>query len=142
MRLLHCTGDGKFSLVEYIGDEVPRYAILSHVWRANNAEEVTFKDLMEGRGEEKPGYRKIQFCGEQATQDDIEYFWVDTCCTIQSHHRYLCPTKVAAYAAEDGGRMYIAIQYKCSNFALLSHLFIKESLFHTLIPDPNLVQRA
>ncbi|EUC43035.1 hypothetical protein COCMIDRAFT_7446 [Bipolaris oryzae ATCC 44560] len=28
----------------------------------------------------KPSYKKIRFCGEQAQQDGLQYFWVDTCC--------------------------------------------------------------
>lgn len=28
----------------------------------------------------KVGWRKIQFCAEQAKEDGLEYFWVDTCC--------------------------------------------------------------
>jgi hypothetical protein len=28
----------------------------------------------------KAGWRKIQFCAEQAAADGFEYFWVDTCC--------------------------------------------------------------
>jgi hypothetical protein len=138
MRLLHITTSGNLGLKEFF-DTIPPYAILSHRWEE---EEVTLEDLTKSKATGKKGYKKIELCCAQAAKDGFEYVWVDTCCTIQSHHRYFCPTKVAAYAAEDGGRMYIAIQYKCSNVALLSHLFIKESLFHTLIPDPNLVQRA
>jgi hypothetical protein len=36
--------------------------------------------MMNGTGKSKAGYEKILFCGEQAACDDIEYFWVDTCC--------------------------------------------------------------
>jgi hypothetical protein len=32
----------------------------------------------------KAGYRKIQFCGEQARHDGLQYFWVDTCCIDKS----------------------------------------------------------
>lgn len=28
----------------------------------------------------KPGYEKIRFCGAQAGQDGLQYFWIDTCC--------------------------------------------------------------
>ena len=31
-----------------------------------------------------PGYNKIRFCGEQARRDDLQYFWVDTCCIDKS----------------------------------------------------------
>jgi hypothetical protein len=77
MRLLECNNDGEFSLIEYFGDETPRYAILSHTWGAG---EVTFRDLMDGTGKCKAGYGKIRFCGERAKRDGLQYFWVDTCC--------------------------------------------------------------
>src|SRR5436190_15715650 len=83
MRLLKFEGDGEFSLIEFIGDKIPPYAILSHTWGADG-EEVTFKDLMEGTGKSKAGYQKIRFCGEQAATDGLQYFWVDTCCIDKS----------------------------------------------------------
>ncbi|KAH7065088.1 NACHT domain-containing protein [Macrophomina phaseolina] len=45
-----------------------------------DAEEVTFEDLAYRTGKDKAGYRKIQLCAEQARQDGLQYFWVDTCC--------------------------------------------------------------
>jgi hypothetical protein len=83
MRLLRLEDDGGFSLVEYFGRDIPPYAILSHTWGADN-EEVTFKDLMEGKGKSKTGYRKLIFCRKQAAKDNLQYFWVDTCCIDKS----------------------------------------------------------
>ena len=77
MRLLERHNDGEFSLVEHFGDAKPPYAILSHTW---GAEEVTFKDIIDGTGKSKVGYEKILFCGECARNDSLQYFWVDTCC--------------------------------------------------------------
>ena len=80
MRLLECNNTGKFSLTkDFVGDNVPQYAILSHTWGVDT-EEVTFKDLIEGTGKRKAGYEKVRFCGEQAKRDGLQYFWVDTCC--------------------------------------------------------------
>lgn len=79
MRLLRIEEDGEFRLVEYVGRDIPRYAILSHTWGADR-EEVSFKDLTEGIGRGKIGYRKISFCGKQAAKDGLQFFWVDTCC--------------------------------------------------------------
>ncbi|KAH8693449.1 hypothetical protein GQ44DRAFT_635100, partial [Phaeosphaeriaceae sp. PMI808] len=62
-----------------------RYAILSHTWGADT-EEVTFDDLTNGTAKDKPGYEKIQFCKEQATQDGLEWFWIDTCCCPSLAH--------------------------------------------------------
>ena len=77
MRLLQDIGQERLSLVEKHESDSPRYAILSHTW---GAEEVTFKDLIEGTGKNKAGYEKIEFCRKQAASDDLIYFWVDTCC--------------------------------------------------------------
>jgi hypothetical protein len=83
MRLLRLKDDGEFSLAEYFGNNIPRYAILSHTWGADN-EEVTFKDLVEGTGKSKAGYNKIRFCAKQAAKDGLQFFWVDTCCIDKS----------------------------------------------------------
>jgi tetratricopeptide (TPR) repeat protein len=83
MRLLHTQEDGKFSLAEYLGEQIPPYAILSHTWGEDH-EEVSFKDLIESKGTEKTGYKKLQFCGTQAARDSLEFFWIDTCCIDKS----------------------------------------------------------
>ena len=83
MRLLQYNNDGDFDLIEFGESNIPKYAILSHRW---GAEEFTFKDLTEGtsKSKSKAGYGKIQFCGEQAKRDKLQYFWVDTCCIDKS----------------------------------------------------------
>jgi hypothetical protein len=80
MRLLERNSAGELSLTkDFVGDNIPEYAILSHTWGAD-IEEVTFKDLIDSTGKDKSGYKKICFCGEQARRDGLQYFWVDTCC--------------------------------------------------------------
>jgi hypothetical protein len=81
MRLLRRCDAGELSLTEDLRgeDTVPPYAILSHTWGAD-LDEVTFEDMTDGTGRGKAGYEKIRFCGEQARQDNMQYFWVDTCC--------------------------------------------------------------
>lgn len=88
MRLLRLEDDGRFSLVECVGKSTPPYAILSHTWGADH-EEVNFKDLVEGTGKSKTGYTKIRFCGAQAAKDDLQYFWVDSCCIDKSNNTEL-----------------------------------------------------
>ena len=85
MRLLKRSKTGEFSLTKDLvsDDMIPRYAILSHTWGADT-EEVSFKDMMDGTGTSKPGYNKIRFCGEQVERDDLQYFWIDTCCIDKS----------------------------------------------------------
>ncbi|KAF2185232.1 hypothetical protein K469DRAFT_577137 [Zopfia rhizophila CBS 207.26] len=77
MRLLRLEDDGEFSLIEFISDNIPRYAILSHTWEADD-EEVTFKDLVKGIGKKKVGYKKLRFCGKQTASDGLRFSWVDT----------------------------------------------------------------
>ncbi|KAF2233434.1 HET-domain-containing protein, partial [Viridothelium virens] len=33
---------------------------------------------------DKTGYSKIKFCGEQAAQDGLDHFWIDSCCINRS----------------------------------------------------------
>jgi hypothetical protein len=79
MRLLKLNDDGCFSLLWFPEDKIPPYAILSHTWGRGEDDEVTFKDLINRTGENKGGFQKLRFCGSQAKDDDLHYFWVDTC---------------------------------------------------------------
>jgi hypothetical protein len=83
MRLLKVNDDGSFSLTPVIRANIPRYAILSHTWEADN-QEITFNDLGTDIEKNKTGYRKIQFCAYRAKQDNLQYFWVDSCCINKS----------------------------------------------------------
>jgi uncharacterized protein YerC len=83
--LLERSNTGELSLTRnFVGGNIPPYAILSHTWGAD-AEEVTFRDLVEGTGKSKAGYNKIQFCEEQAHRDGLQFFWIDTCCINKSN---------------------------------------------------------
>jgi len=79
MRLLEISDRGELSLTDDLTADIPPYAILSHTWGPDQ-EEVSFKDLIDGRGKNKEGYTKIQFCADQARKDDLHHFWIDTCC--------------------------------------------------------------
>src|SRR5450432_720980 len=85
MRLLQHNSSGQLSLAEdFVDDNIPEYAILSHIGGAHiwgaDAEEVIFRDLMGDTTKSKASYDKIPFCGEQTRRDGLKYFWVDTCC--------------------------------------------------------------
>jgi hypothetical protein len=84
MRLLKLDRNSESVLSNvFVGDDVPSYAILSHTW-GPDMEEFSFKDLTRGTDMDKAGYGKIKFCGEQAKHDNLQYFWVDTCCIDKS----------------------------------------------------------
>lgn len=83
MRLLQIVGNAELYLVERTGNDIPPYAILSHTW-GKEEDEVTFQDINAGTGKSKKGYRKLNFCRQQARQDGLEFFWVDACCIDKS----------------------------------------------------------
>ncbi|KAF2823360.1 hypothetical protein CC86DRAFT_396160 [Ophiobolus disseminans] len=93
MRLLYTTGNGGLGWTEdLVEDKIPSYAILSHTW---GGQEATFRDLRNYSNLEevdtkvKEGYRKIFFCAQQAMHDNLDYFWVDTCCIDKTNSQEL-----------------------------------------------------
>jgi hypothetical protein len=113
MRLLQLDDYPNLSLAEFAEDKVPHYAILSHTW-GRDGDKVTYKDIVESTGSGKPGYDKLNFCVAQAQKDELRYCWIDTCCSIQTHHRRQYPAKTVAYALENGGSWYLAFKYQTS----------------------------
>lgn len=83
MRLLRMNSDGTFSLIQFREHDTPSYAILSHTWRGEL--EATFQDVIGSTTtaetkKNNPNFDKLYFCGQQAREDRLQYFWVDTCC--------------------------------------------------------------
>ncbi|KAH8680052.1 hypothetical protein BGZ60DRAFT_428335 [Tricladium varicosporioides] len=82
MRLLHTR---TYELCEFVENEANKveYAILSHTW---DRDEVTFQDMRSWvvRYTRKLGWKKINYCCQQARQDGIEWIWVDTVCIDKS----------------------------------------------------------
>ncbi|KAF2188857.1 HET-domain-containing protein [Zopfia rhizophila CBS 207.26] len=76
MRLLHFDEYRRLKWTEF-SSNIPPYAVLSHTW---NSDEFLFEDLVNGTGTSKTGYGKVEFCAKQAARDQIQYFWIDTCC--------------------------------------------------------------
>ena len=74
MRLLNTLhGD----IREFLGANVPNYAILSHRWEED---EVTLKDMQNGTADRKRGYWKVNMASKLAMLDGWGYVWIDTCC--------------------------------------------------------------
>ncbi|KIM99418.1 hypothetical protein OIDMADRAFT_56552 [Oidiodendron maius Zn] len=90
MRLLKHSDTGEFNFTkDFVGDDrIPPYAILSHTWGLDT-DEVVFEDLINGTGRDKAGFKKIRFCGKQARQDGLQYFWIDTCCINKANYTEL-----------------------------------------------------
>jgi hypothetical protein len=66
---------------EFIGRNLPKYAILSHTWEE---EEVSFKDMGGPSYKSKKGYGKIAMTCQLAAAAGLGYAWVDTCCIDKS----------------------------------------------------------
>ena len=79
MRLLEVDGNCQLHVLQDLTENIPPYTMLSHTWGPDD-DEVTFDDLKNGLGNGKAGYAKIQFCGEHARKDNLQYLWVYTCC--------------------------------------------------------------
>jgi len=78
MRLIN-TSTGLFE--EFIGRNIPKYAILSHTW---GEEEVSFKDMADLSCKSKKEYAKIEMTCRLAAKAGLGYAWVDTCCIDKS----------------------------------------------------------
>jgi len=99
---------------EFIGDDVPEYAILSHTWEKDEISLQEFQRLTDpdfaddpktAVGKAKAGFIKIKSCVELAASKGIPYVWVDTCCidktssadlteSINSMYRWYANSKV------------------------------------------------
>ncbi|KAF2822497.1 HET-domain-containing protein [Ophiobolus disseminans] len=74
MRLLHTS---TLKLVNFLADDVPPYAILSHTW---GTEEVTFQEFVAQPAGHKAGHEKIKSFCKLCAQRSIDWAWVDSCC--------------------------------------------------------------
>lgn len=61
---------------EFVGANIPPYAILSHTW---GAEEVTFPQYAKPESRLLKGYEKIEQSCRLAAERGLEYVWIDTC---------------------------------------------------------------
>jgi hypothetical protein len=62
----------------FVGDDIPRYVILSHTWRE---EEILYEEVRNGKAElmktAKKGLRKVLDSCKRADGDGYEYIWMD-----------------------------------------------------------------
>lgn len=113
MRLIN-TATGRFE--EFIGRNVPKYAILSHT---REEEEVSFSDMQKDGHQARKGFEKIRMTCKLATDAGIQYAWVDTCCIDKSS---------SAELTEAINSMYRWYQRSAICYAYLSDLSPSDSL--------------
>ncbi|KAF9049408.1 heterokaryon incompatibility protein-domain-containing protein, partial [Rhodocollybia butyracea] len=86
MRLIRTTSEEP-ELASFPEEEIPDYAILSHVWEE---EEVSFQHMQDSSGppsinlKNKKGWSKIVRACKVARSDSWDYIWIDTCCIDKS----------------------------------------------------------
>lgn len=78
MRLLNFDEFGSIVFTDFTSKPIPPYAILSHTWDGDT--EVLFEDVKKDDDKDKKGMRKVEFCALQAAEDQLEQFWIDSCC--------------------------------------------------------------
>lgn len=66
-------------LEEFLDDNVPAYAILSHTWGVDH-EELHLNDFRNNHTTKLNRSRKFEGSCSQASMDGFEYIWIDTCC--------------------------------------------------------------
>ncbi|KAF2033134.1 hypothetical protein EK21DRAFT_98443 [Setomelanomma holmii] len=76
MRLINVD---TLQLSESFGDNIPRYAILSHRWGKDEVDFEMFSySLAKAKG--MLGFKKIGYCAKQSSKDGLQWCWADTCC--------------------------------------------------------------
>ncbi|KAI0376716.1 HET-domain-containing protein [Hypomontagnella monticulosa] len=79
---MHLIDINTLKLEEFIGSEIPRYAILSHRWK--DGTEVSFQEWQcadtDDNIRQKEGYAKIMGACRLARADGLQYLWCDTVC--------------------------------------------------------------
>ncbi|KAH8650605.1 heterokaryon incompatibility protein-domain-containing protein [Tricladium varicosporioides] len=78
MRLLDTQ---TLKLHEFYREAIPPYVILSHTW---STQEVTYDDLIYGRGPSRESWEKVLGCCRKAAANGYDYAWIDTCCIDKS----------------------------------------------------------
>lgn len=98
----------------FVGDKIPRYAILSHTWSDG---EVTFADLVHQDVMNKlAGFVKISFAARQAARDGYHWLWVDTCCIDKSSSSELSEAINSMYQWYEGAEIcYVHLEDLPSN---------------------------
>jgi hypothetical protein len=80
MRLLNVR---TLQIQTFHGQDIPRYAILSHTWGEDEVSFAKIQDELEEARRMK-GFQKIQFTCDQAQSGGLSYAWIDTCCIDKS----------------------------------------------------------
>ena len=78
MRLIQAS---TLKLPEFLGQDIPPYAIFSHTW---GEDEASYHQFYDPNTHGLARFDKIKQCCALARKDGLDYVWVDTCCIDKS----------------------------------------------------------
>ncbi|KAK1832137.1 heterokaryon incompatibility protein-domain-containing protein [Podospora conica] len=110
MRLLK-TAPGRPEFQDFLGDEIPLYAILSHTW---GRDEVSYQEALQydiERLSTAAGFKKIDETRAVAALHGFGWVWIDTCCIDKTS---------SAELSEAINSMYLWYQQSAICYAYLS----------------------
>ena len=88
MRFITIEWQKHLNLIKYDENEIFRYVILSHTWKAKN-EKITYKNFTKNINWKKIDWQKIEFCKKQIVIDNLQYFWINICCINKANNAEL-----------------------------------------------------
>ncbi|KAK8055664.1 hypothetical protein PG993_000891 [Apiospora rasikravindrae] len=123
MRLINTR---TLEVIEFFGESVPKYAILSHTWGKG---EMTLQEMQSPTPQTsaKAGYQKIKAAANQASGDSYEWIWIDTCCidktssaelseAINSMYQYYTESAVCYAYLADFSQLRPAFEFEDSRW--------------------------
>ncbi|KAL9047149.1 MAG: hypothetical protein Q9214_000204 [Letrouitia sp. 1 TL-2023] len=114
MWLIHTQ---ELKLYEFIGDEIPLYAILSHTWEGH---EISFSEFQKlSLNSPNLHKSKVACCCQIAASHGHDYVWIDTCCIDKSS---------SAELSEAINSMYRWYQEATVCYVYLADISIKASM--------------
>lgn len=103
----------QLELVEFVGREVPGYAILSHTW---GEDEVLYEDVATLSARKRKAFPKVKYAAEQTRKDGLDFIWIDTCCINKSSSAELQEAINSMYRWYQGARVcYVYLEDVDSN---------------------------
>jgi len=123
-------------LEEFVGYNVPSYAILSHRWEA---EEVLYQDMQPGQQRSsKKGSKKLNTTCDVAAREGLSHLWVDTCCIDKSSSAELSEAINSMYRWYEESALCFVFLYDVPTVALAQSVwFTRGWTLQELIAPPR-----
>lgn len=114
MRLINTS---TLLIEEFIGQNIPQYAILSHTWEKD---EVSFAAMKDASCRNLKGFRKIEMTCKLAAEQGLSHAWVDTCSIDKSSSAELAEAINSMYRWYERSTICFAYLYDLPSAASLA----------------------